>query len=45
MVAASEDYGKKASYVERLIKTFDSFLAGEERDGLVSELADRLAAE
>merc|ERR1719347_742959 len=48
-VAASEDYGKDVSHVERLIKTFDSFLAGvlagEERVGRVSELAARLAAE
>ena len=48
-VVASEDYGKDVSHVERLINTFDSFLAGvlagEEREGRVSELAARLAAE
>ena len=27
-VAASEDYGMDVSHVERLIKTFDSFLPG-----------------
>ena len=36
-VAASEDYGKDVFHVKRLIKIFDSFLAGmlagEEREG------------
>ena len=49
VVAAGEDYGKEISHVERLIKTFDSFLAGvlaeEERVGRVSELAAQLASE
>merc|ERR1719422_2799823 len=45
-VAASEDYGKDVSHVERLIKTFDSFMqtitSSEERIARVSELSAKL---
>merc|ERR1712155_36314 len=47
-VAASEDYGKDVSHVERLIKTFDSFmqtiLSSEERVSKVLEPGSALIA-
>ena len=47
-VAASEDYGKDVSHVERLIKTFDSFmqtiLSSEERVSKVLERGSALIA-
>ena len=47
-VAASEDYGKDVSHVERLIKTFDSFmqtiLSSEERVSKVLERGGALIA-
>ena len=47
-VAASEDYGKDVSHVERLIKTFDSFmqtiLSSEERVNKVVERGSALIA-
>merc|ERR1719445_2697677 len=47
-VAASEDYGKDVSHVERLIKTFDSFmqtiLSSEERVNKVLERGAALVA-